>query len=482
MLLSTILAQAFRHHHLDPSSFAPPLLVPSLSRCLGVFAPATTAMASGIFASPFAGSWDRLIKRKTEPTKRLEPAPTLPLIDAADDDWALGTTSSLHLALAEAKAAFVSENTTATTLAPARLDTKPIIMATDQDILPPALCLPSISDSTSGWVDDLTSMLRLFSSMLMDLTIVECAPIPAPIVETPGVTSDDDLSECDSSASDSSFDSLFDTPSRPASPHTDQSTSISNSSSSSLDSANHNAALILCSEAFNLVPCTLEPRPGDVGGRTIPGFLTFPNLNYQKPETIDDDDTEAVFDTSCHALEAWNSDSFSGATAARNGKDGALDKAEDDENNCAVPQYALKIYDKDTVGSFSTSSAGQLDQQQAEEQDIPLLELFAQRQLADLECPVTNWVGSATGLLTMGESKDESTATTVENNDELDAVFELEWAKYEAEYDADPDTLATADTWDTCQALTSIHELNNECPSGSAPFIIRLDDDDDGDC
>lgn len=213
-----------------------------------------------------------------------------------------------------------------------------------------------------------------------------------------------------------------------------------------------------------------------------PGFLTFPNLNYQKPETIDDDDTEAVFDISCHKLEAWNSDSFSGATAARNGKDGALDKAEDDESNCAVPQYALRIYDKDTVGSFSTSSAGQLDQQQAEEQDIPLLELFAQRQLADLECPVTNWVGSAPGLLTMGESEDESTATTIENNDELDVVFELKWAKYEAEYDADPDTLATADTWDTCQALTSIHELNNECPSGSAPFIIRLDDDDDGDC
>lgn len=82
----------------------------------------------------------------------------------------------------------------------------------------------------------------------------------------------------------------------------------------------------------------------------------------------------------------------------------------------------------------------------------------------------------------MGESGDESTPTAVENNDELDAVFELEWAKYEAEYDADPDTLATADTWDTCQALTSIPELNNEFPSGNAPFIIRLDDDDDGDC
>lgn len=366
-------------------------------------------MASGIFATPFAGSWDRLMKRMTEPTKRLEPAPTLPIIDAADDDWALGTTYSLHLAPAEAKSAFVFENTTATILAPARLDTKPIIMATDQDILPPALCLPSISDSASSWADDLTSILLLFNRTLMDLTIVECVPILAPIVETQGVISDDSLSECDSSAGDSSFDSLFDTPSSPTSPHTDQSTSISNSSFSSLDSANHNAALILCSEAFALVPCTLEPRPGDVGGRTISGFLTFPNLNYQKPETIDDDDTEAVFDTSCHELEAWNSDGFSGATAPRDGKDGVLDKTEDDKNNCAVPQYALKIYDEDTAGRFSTSAAGQVDQQQAEEQDIPLLELFEQRRLADLECSVTNWVGSAPGLLTMGESGDEST-------------------------------------------------------------------------
>lgn len=296
---------------------APSTRTISLSLCLSVLAPATTAMASGIFATPFGGSWDRLMKRMTEPTKRPEPAPTLPIIDAADDDWALGTTSSLHLALAKAKAAFVSKDTTATTLAPARLATKPIIMATDQGILPPALYLPSISDSTSGWADDLTSMLRLFSSTLIDLTIAQCAPIPAPIVETPGVISDDDLSEYDSSASDTSFDSLFDIPSHPASPHTDQSTSISNSSSSSLDSVNHNAALILCSEAFTLVPCTLEPRPGDIGGRTISGFLTFPNLNYKKPETIDDDDTEAVFDTSCHELEAWNIDSFSGATAAR---------------------------------------------------------------------------------------------------------------------------------------------------------------------
>jgi hypothetical protein len=431
------------------------------------------------FAPPFAGAWDRLIKRTTKRSKRPEHAPILPTIDAADDEWALGATSSLHLALAEAKSAYFSEKTAP---APARLDTKPIIMATDQDIHPPALHLSSISESTSEWANDLTSMLRVFNNTLMDLNIVEHAPIPAPIVETPGVISDDDLSECDSSASDNSFDSLFDGSARPASPHTDQFTFISSSSSLSLASVKHSAALVLLSEAFTLVPCTLEPHSGDTSGRKVSGFVTFPNLDYQKPENIDDENSEAVFDTSCHKLEAWNSDDVSGISPAGDGEDGVLDKPEDDENICAIYGHALKIYDEDTASSSRALDAGQLDQQQAQEQDIPLLELFEQRRLADSECPVTSWVESAPCLLTMGEKKGEITTTTVEKIDELDAVFELEWAKYEAEYDADADTLVKTDIWDTCQALAAIPVLNGGCRSRNTPFLTRVDEEEDGDC
>ncbi|KAK0745710.1 hypothetical protein B0T18DRAFT_390287 [Schizothecium vesticola] len=352
-------------------------------------------MSSGIVTTLFEGSWDRLMERMTEHSKRPEHALIVPIVDAADDGWALGATSSLYLAFAEVKSAFFFENTTPTTLALDRLKTQPTIMATDQDILPPALRLPSISESTSNWADDLTSMLRVFNNTLMDLNIVERAPIPAPIVETPGVISDDDLSECDSSASDNSFDSLFDSLTRPASPHTDQSTFISSLPSSSFASANHSAALTLFSEAFTLVLCTLEPRSGDISGRKVSGFLTFPNLNYQKPEIIDDDNSEAVFDTSCHELEAWNSDDVSDVSLVGYGEYGVLDKPEDDENIYALPEYALTIYEEDTAGSFSAPDAGQLDQQQAQEQDIPLLKLFEQRRLADSECPVTNWVESA---------------------------------------------------------------------------------------
>jgi hypothetical protein len=380
------------------------------------------------------------MKRATERSEIPEHAPILPTIDAADDEWALGATSSLHLALAEAKSAYFCEKTAPATPAPAaRLDNKPIIMATDQDILPPALHLSSISDSTSKWADDLTSMLRVFNNTLMDLNIVEHAPIPAPMVETPGVISDDDLSECDSSASDNSFDSLFDSSTRLASPHTDQSTFISNSSSLLLASAKHSAALVLFSEAFTLVPCTLEPRSGDISGRKVSGFVTFPNLNYQKPENIDDDNSEA-----------WNSDDVLGVSLVGFGEDGVLDKAEDDEKVCAVYERSLELYDENAAGSFSALDAGQLDQQQEKEKDIPILELFEQRRLDDSECPATNGVENAPCLhLTMGERKDEITTTRVEKIDELDAVFELEWAKYEAEYDTDADTLAKTDTWDT---------------------------------
>ncbi|KAK1834405.1 hypothetical protein QBC39DRAFT_26404 [Podospora conica] len=470
--LSSALILIFLHLHPDLSAFTSSLLgQASLTRFSVHPIAYSCEMIPSAFATAFAGSWDRLMDRMTGHSNKIDSAPILPIVDAIGDDWSHGATASIHLAAVKAKSAF-SQNTTPT-LAPSRLDTKPIVIATDQDTFPPALQLPPVSEAINNWAGDLESMLLAFNSSLYP-DIIERAPTPAPIIEAPGVISDDDLSECDSSASDSSFDSLFDSPVRIGSPHTDTFTSYSSSPPAQ---TNDCAALVLATDPFILVPCTLDPRPGDIHGRKVSGFLTFPNINYQKPEDIDDEDSESVFENSCHELEAWNGGSFSGATLAGCLDDGALDKAENEENTCVVPNYAVEIYSEDTVGKFSAMSAGSLDQQQAQEQDIPLLELFEQRRLADEECPITSWVESAPGLLTMGEQEDESNAKTFDQDKELDAVFQLEWAKYQADYDADPETLGTPSA---CQALAVIpEEEQNSSADGS--FVINLEDDENED-